>query len=135
MKTTTTTTIKWSDQMGHRDRKAGLLIISDGRPYWFVGGSDRHVRVLSATWQKDGKWSHTTYEIELAPGVRAYPAHQGWESGKWREGLAAAISLPANAGWQAIADRLGVPLSSLVDEAAGKVVIPRGPEAAASEVD
>ena len=35
------TTIQWSDQQGSRDRKAGLLVVSNGDCYWFAGGSDK----------------------------------------------------------------------------------------------
>ena len=55
------------------------------------------------------------------------PPSRGFESGKWREGLCNAIGLQPDGTWQAIADKIGVPVSTLVDVAAGKVGNPPRP--------
>jgi hypothetical protein len=124
---TASSVVEWSDRQGSRDRQAGLLVVAGGDCYWFAGGSDQNVAVLSSYWRKDGKWSHTTYRIAVTDGVRVYPARQGWESGKWREGLAKATGLSPLASWEEIASRIGVPLGSLVDLVAKKVTIKVGP--------
>lgn len=125
--------IKWSDQLGSRDRKAGLLIRREADVYWFAGGSDENVRVVSAVWKKDGKWSATSYTVEVQDGAEALPVVQGFESGKWREGFCLAIGLPADGQWSAIADKLGVPVSALVAD--GKVVIRTGPARSETQAD
>jgi hypothetical protein len=127
------TNITWSDELGNRSRRNGLLIIPPGeQAYWFCGGSDKNVRVVVSRYNKNGKWSHTTYELEVADGVRAQPVTQGWESGKWREGFAKALELNPMALWSDIAATLQIPEETLVglkpEKGSGKfIVIPNGP--------
>jgi hypothetical protein len=131
-----TTTIKFLDRQGNRDRQTRLLVIpAEGPVYWFAGGSDSAVTVTGKQYTKDGKWSHTTWDLEVSDGVRTLVVRQGWESGKWREGFCDALGLPSAAKWDAVATTLGRPVEQFVDLAAGKVVIPVGPPAVEKEVD
>lgn len=82
----------WSDQMGHRGRGAWLLLVdSEGHIHRFTGENILGVcAVVGTDYKKAGKWSHTTYRLELAPGVRAIAGRDGWETGRFVEGLGAA---------------------------------------------
>ena|SRR3989338_917773 len=134
--------INWQDGIGPRSRKHGLLVIPHGeQAYWFCGGSDSNVQVRGSHFTKQGKWSHTEYELELVDGVRAVPVTQGWESGNWREGFAKALQLDPMASWADIAALLQVPEESLIgpkpEKGPGKfIIIPNGPPPGRpSEVD
>ena len=135
--------INWEDGIGSRGRTKGLLIIPQGgQPYWFKGGSDDNVKVAGSHYTKNGKWSHTEYELEISEDVRALPVTQGWESGRWKEGFLSALNLDPLGKWDDIAGTLGVPKETLIgpkpDGEAGKVyiIIPDGPPPGpASEVD
>lgn len=133
--------ITWTDGIGSRGRQNKLLVIPAGeKPYWFNGGSDKNVRVASSHYTKDGKWSRTQYELEIADNARALPVSQGWESGKWREGFAKALDLKPTATWQDVSTILQIPEDSLIgpkpEKGPGKfVIIPDGPPPSQSEVD
>jgi hypothetical protein len=58
----------WSDKNGSRSRSAWLLLV---------------VAIIGHDYKKDGKWSHTTYRLTLAAGVRAIAGYDGWETGKF----------------------------------------------------
>lgn len=83
--------MEWSDRQGSRDRQAWLLLVSpDGVVRVFAGESiPGIVAVVGSDYEKAGKWSHTTFRLELAPGVRAVPGRDGWETGTLREALGA----------------------------------------------
>jgi len=119
----------WSDKIGRRSRSAALLVVNRGDTdcYFFRGGDDKNIKVIRRKFKKDGKWSHNTYTLSVADDVEVYPAHTGWESGKWREGLAVAVGLPDNASWQEIADKVDLPIGRLADLGIGRVVIRNGP--------
>lgn len=63
----------WSNQMGERRRAAWLLLVDrGGTVHAFSGESIPAVCVVrNREFTKCGKWSHTTYRIQLASGVRA----------------------------------------------------------------
>lgn len=89
---TTTTTTTWSDEMGSRGRGSWLLLIKGEEVVVFKGGDLPGVAVVRGTdYCKNGKWSHTTYRLELAPGVRPIPGKDGWETGRFAEGLRPAV--------------------------------------------
>ncbi len=101
--------VEWDDRQGHRDRKAWALLITTGRVLPFTGSSiPGMVAVLGTTYRKDGKWSHTTYRLELAAGVRLITGRDGWEQGSFAEGLAAATGSPPIDRWEQMAGALGV---------------------------
>lgn len=106
----TTSSLSWSNEMGHRSHSAWLLlvkgeeIVSFGErtmPGWVV--------VLGTDYRQNGKWSHTTFRLELAVGVRAIAGHNGWETGRFVEGLRSAVrgNEPIDR-WPDLANALGV---------------------------
>ena len=118
--------IQFSDKIGSRDRLSRLLVIPDGgKPYWWGGYESDGIRIESAQFKKDGKWSGTDFVLVVDGATRAIPCKQGWESGKWREGIAVALGLPAIAKWEDIAANLRCGVSDLIND--GKVTIPTGP--------
>ena len=106
------TSLTWSDQQGHRNRRAWLLIIYHDTITVFSGQSlPGTVAVVDSRYSKNGKWSHTTYQLELADKVTAIAGTDGWEDGTFREGLAAATGKPTSR-WFDLANTLGVSLTS-----------------------
>lgn len=101
---------EWSNQLGSRDRKPWLLLVREGRVHVFSGENiPGVVAVVGTDYCKNGKWSYTTYRLELATGVRAIDGRDGWETGRFVEGLCAAVgfSRPIDR-WTDVAEALGV---------------------------
>lgn len=111
------TNITWSDELGSRSRRAWLLLLpSDGSIHLFVGDSIPGVAaVVGSDYTQNGKWSHNTYRLLLAPGVRAISGHNGWETGSFREGLATALQSGPLDRWHDIANALGTTLSTTME--------------------
>jgi len=60
----------WSNQVGSRGRCAWLLFIKGDEIISFTGRDIPGVVVVCDTTYKEvGKWSHTTYYLQLADGV------------------------------------------------------------------
>jgi hypothetical protein len=105
--------LTWSDKMGSRSRSAWLLLIKNGTVNVFQGETIRGIcAIIGTDYKKQGKWSHTTYRLELAPGVRAVPGMDGWETGRFVEGLRDAVNYrqPIDR-WAEVANALGVTLT------------------------
>lgn len=103
----------WDNKMGSRSRTAWLLLIKNGTVHVFKGETIRGVCAIVGTdYKKQGKWSHTTFRMELAPGVRAIPGMDGWETGRFVEGLRDAVNYhqPIDR-WVDVANALGVTLT------------------------
>ena len=104
----------WSDKMGSRSRSAWLLLIDkEGHIHHFTGETiPGVVVVIGHDYEKAGKWSHTTFRMELAPGVRAIAGMDGWETGRFVEGLRDAVNYrqPIDR-WADVANALGVTLT------------------------
>ena len=100
----------WSDRQGHRDRRAWALVVRGDEIRPFVGATiPGLIVVVSRESRKDGKWSHSTYRLAVAAGARFIGGHQGWETGTWLEGLAAATGAPGTPGtWDEVAAALRV---------------------------
>ncbi|MEK7532357.1 MAG: hypothetical protein AAB579_02005 [Patescibacteria group bacterium] len=100
----------WSNQMGSRDRAPWLLLIKGEQIVPFTGENiPGFVAVMGTDYEKNGKWSHTTYRLNLGADVRAIPGHNGWETGKFLEGLRTAIHSDAPIDtWADVAQALGV---------------------------
>jgi len=101
--------LTYSDKMGHRSRSSWALVIGPGDQ---VERFERKsipgkLAVTGQEYEKAGKWSHTTYQLVLAPHVRFIPGHMGWETGTFNEGLAAATLMPTDR-WHEVANALGV---------------------------
>jgi len=110
----TTEIITWSDEMGSRSRSAWLLLVKGEKIVSFTGQNLPSMVVVRGTdYHKNGKWSHTTYRLELATGVRAIPGKNGWETGRFVEGLRDATrgSTPIDT-WVDVANALGVSVPS-----------------------
>lgn len=95
----------YCDQLGHRSRAAFCLVVGPGDQVALFGGHSipGKLVVVGGDYQKAGKWSASTYRIELAPGVRLVSGHLGWEQGTLREALAANR-------WTEVASAIGVSL-------------------------
>lgn len=94
-------------------RSSWLLLRKEGRLHRFVGQTIPGVVAVVATqYTKQGKWSGTTYTLQLADGVVAIPGHAGWESGTFREALAEATRKPTRT-WIEAAAALEVTIAEL----------------------
>ena len=63
--------ISWSDGLGSRSRSPFLLFIKGDEIIPFDGSDIPGVVVVRGTdYAKNGKWSHTTYRLQLADGIR-----------------------------------------------------------------
>jgi hypothetical protein len=83
--------IEWSNQLGSRSRRAWLLVIGPGDQIEVFQGTSipGKLVIVSDQYQQNGKWSCTTYQLELAPGVSLIEGKDGWETGTLREALSA----------------------------------------------
>lgn len=106
--------MKWNDKQGHRDRRAWCLLIGPGNTIRVFTGESIPgvVAVTGEDYCKQGKWSSSTYEMTLAPGVSTITGHDGWETGTFVEGLG--LNLAARR-WVNVANRLGVSVPVAMD--------------------
>lgn len=109
--------ITWSDRPGSRGRNPFLLFILRGDEIIpFVGSDISGVVVVRGTdYTKDGKWSHTTYRLQLADGIRHIAGRDGWETGRFVEGLASAVGCATPDTWADTAKALGVSVPSAME--------------------
>lgn len=112
-----TTTATWSDQQGNRDRKAWALLVGPGDAVTTFSGESIPgvVAVAGHDYNKNGKWSSTTFRLTLADGVRLIAGHNGWETGRFIEGLAAASGRLGSGRvdrWIDVANALGISVPS-----------------------
>lgn len=102
-------TITYSDEMRSRRRQPWLLLIKEDEITPFAGDSIPGIAVVAGTdYRKNGKWSHTTFRLQLAPGVRAISGMDGWETGRFTEGLGRAVGVKTPDTWAETAQALGV---------------------------
>lgn len=78
----------FNDRLGSRSlRHMNLLVAScDGQQviFEFAGKSVPGVlTVIKDEYEKNGKWSHTTWTVELAEGVQSFVWSQDWEQGTY----------------------------------------------------
>lgn len=111
---TLASTMTYSDGIGSRGRRPFLLLIKGETVMAFKGQNIPGVVVVRGTdYTKNGKWSHTTFRLELAQGVRAISGRDGWETGKFVEGLRSAVSFgQAIDTWADVANAMGVSVPS-----------------------
>lgn len=104
----------WSNEMGSRSRRAWLLLVKGEKIVNFTGQNIPGVVVIRGTdYRKNGKWSHTTFRLELAQGVQAISGRDGWETGRFVEGLHAAVGFDQPIDrWPDVANALGVSVPS-----------------------
>lgn len=104
---------EWSDQMGSRGRASWLLLRKGEELAFFAGATvPGWCVVQTRQFTKNGKWSHTTYRLQLADDVVAMPGRLGWESGGFLEGIGAAASQPKPGTWAEAAKCLGVSIDA-----------------------
>ena len=103
--------ITYSNRMAPRRRRAWALVIGPGDEIEeFLGETiPGKVAITGYDFEKCGVWSHSTYRLTVAPGVRFLPGHQGFETGTFTEGLRAATHKPTDR-WHEVANALGVSL-------------------------
>jgi hypothetical protein len=113
---TTARQITWSNKIGHRGRRPFLLFIHEGKVRPFMGQHIPGVVVVRGTdFTQDGKWSHTTYRLQTAAGVREISGREGWETGRFTEGLGDAVGVPTPDTWADVATALGVSVASAME--------------------
>ncbi len=106
--------LTYSDGIGSRGRRPFLILIKGEAITTFKGETTPGTVVVRGTdYSKNGKWSHTTFRLELAQGVRAISGRDGWETGKFVEGLRSAVSFgQAIDTWGDVANAMGVSVPS-----------------------
>ncbi|MFH1289102.1 MAG: hypothetical protein ABIH88_00085 [Patescibacteria group bacterium] len=108
--------IKWSDQIGSRGRRPWLLFVRGDEVIPFDGQDIPGVVVVRGTdYEKAGKWSHTTYRLQLADGIHHIAGRSGWETGRFVEGLGSAVSCATPDTWADTAKALGVSVPSAIE--------------------
>lgn len=101
----------YSDKLAPRRRGAWAIVIGPGDEIELFTGESipGKVAVVGCDYTKQGVWSHHTYRLEVAEGVRFLHGHFGFETGTFREGLRAATGQPTDR-WHEVANALGVSL-------------------------
>jgi len=104
--------ITYSDEMGSRSRSAWAIVVGPGDEIELFSGETipGKVAVTGYDFKKNGKWSHYTYRLTVAPGVRFISGHMGWETGSFTEGLRDATGAASCDRWHEVANALGVSL-------------------------
>lgn len=117
MTTNNDSTMNWSDGIGSRGRCGWLLLVKGEEITPFKGSNIPGVVVVRGTdYHKNGKWSHTTYRLELGQGVRAISGKDGWETGRFVEGLRSAVSFNSPIDtWADVANAMGVSVPSAME--------------------
>jgi len=110
------TNIEYSDGIGSRGRNPFLLFVRGDEIISFAGSDIAGVVVVRGTdYTKNGKWSHTTYRLQLADGIRHIAGRSGWETGRFVEGLASAVGCATPDTWADTAKALGVSVPSAME--------------------
>jgi hypothetical protein len=80
------TTIQYCDRLGHRSRHSRLILFDQKNSimFEFKGSNiDGIATVLNEEYEKNGKWSNSTYTLRLRDGVQSYHITQSWEEGEY----------------------------------------------------
>jgi len=108
--------ITWSDGIGSRGRNPFLIFVRGDEIIPFAGNDIAGVVVVRGTdYTKNGKWSHTTYRLQLADGIRHIAGRSGWETGRFVEGLGSAVGCSTPDTWADTAKALGVSVPSAME--------------------
>lgn len=76
--------MSWNDGIGSRGRQSVLIIGKEDSIHQFRGSSiPGIVAVASSNYEKNGKWSNTTYSLVLASTAWAFSMTQSWEDGRY----------------------------------------------------
>lgn len=112
----TTNNITWSNGIGSRGREPFLLFIKGDEIIPFNGNDINGIVVIRGTdYTKNGKWSHTTYRLEMSSNVRYIAGSQGWETGRFVEGLGSVVGCKTPDTWLETANALGVSVPSTME--------------------
>ena len=103
--------VVYSDQLASRRRCPWALVIGPGDELELFTGESipGKVAVVGCDYTQQGVWSHHTYRLAVAEGVRFLHGHFGFETGTFLEGLRAATGKPTDR-WHEVANALGVSL-------------------------
>jgi len=73
----------WNDGMGSRSRHPACLVITAAGVVHRFTGSDIPgvVKVVKTKYEKNGKWSNSTYHCVSPQGTKTYSWSQSWEEG------------------------------------------------------
>lgn len=93
-------TVQYSDRQGSRDRQIIGYAYCRNQIVMFYGDDIPGILLVSnRDYTKNGKWSHTLYSIQLAPGWKFGEKRQDWDNGDY---------FTANAPLKVIAQELGL---------------------------
>lgn len=108
--------IEYSNGIGSRGRNPFLLFVKKNEIIPFAGSDIAGVVVVRGTdYTKNGKWSHTTYRLQLADGILYITGRDGWETGRFVEGLGSAVGCKTPDTWMDTAKALGVSVPSAME--------------------
>lgn len=74
---------EYNDRIGRRGRRPEILVYTSDKVYMGVQDVPRVVSFMEKDYQRDGKWSNTTYLVSLAKGVQASIVREDFNSGKF----------------------------------------------------
>lgn len=93
-----------------------LIFVKGDEVTLFKGKNIDGLAVIRGTdYERNGKWSHTTYRLEVVDGIRHIMGMTGWETGRFLEGLGAATSCGTPDTWSDAAKALGVSVPSAME--------------------
>lgn len=77
--------VTYNNGIGNRNRQCRLMIYTRNRIWDFDGSDIPGIAMVIGTpdYTRKGKWSNTTYKIQLAAGVKASYKMQNFDSGKY----------------------------------------------------
>ena len=79
--------VKYNNGMMSRERAAAAVIIIPGRlVYKWDQKAGPGIRILKEDYEKNGKWSSTTFSVEIEEDIHFCSIRQDWESGRWFNG-------------------------------------------------
>lgn len=76
-------TYSFDDKMGSRSLSHRNFIVAGGLALEFIGKNLPGCRIVREDFSKNGKWSHSTWDVELSDEVSALVFSQDWDTGKW----------------------------------------------------
>ena len=105
--------VVYSNQIGSRGRRPWLLFVRGDEIIPFNGENITGVAVVRGTdYEKSGKWSHTTYRLQLADDIRHISGRDGWETGTFAEGLGSVAGCKTPDTWAEMGEALGISVPS-----------------------
>ena len=101
----------YTNKLAPRRRGAWAIVIGPGDELELFTGESipGKVAVVGRDYTKNGVWSHSTYRLQVAEGVRFLHGHFGFGTGTFLEGVRAATRKPTDR-WHEVANALGVSL-------------------------